>query len=174
MHILTIRKIRRVDIPILLEFRNSPSFIKFCTNRKFTVTLKEFIVELQSDFGKDRQVQFMIELGDKPIGTIWIYGMNDILEHAFITTFIVDSYRLKGYGIYAHCRVLQFMFEEVEIKTMYSDVYEINKLSINTIEKRGWTRVQDFTKRGIHRYKTTYSDFLNKKKAFEQRCLYIK
>ncbi len=67
---LTIRKIRRIDEPALLNFRNDPTFIEFCTNRKYSVTLEEFSRELELDFSKDRQVQFIVELDNIPIGTL--------------------------------------------------------------------------------------------------------
>ena len=173
MNTLSIRKILKSDLPTLLAFRNNSSFMDFCTNRKQVVTLAEFENEILHDFSNDRQVQFLVLVGGIPIGTVWIYALNDQLNHAFISTFMADAWRNKGYGVYAHCRILQFMFEEVEIHTMYADVYIENSFSIRTMEKRGWQFEKKLTEK-IIRYRGRFDDFKQNALPFASKCLYIK
>ncbi len=173
MNTLSIRKITKSDLPTLLTFRNDSAFIDFCTNRKQVVTTTEFEEEILYDFSNDRQVQFLIIVDGIPIGTIWIYALNDDLNHAFISTFIANAWRGKGYGVYAHCRVMQFMFEEVEIFTMYADVYTENSFSIRTMEKRGWQFEKKLTEITV-RYQGRLADFKQKALPLASRCVYIK
>lgn len=173
MNPLSIRKIVKCDLPILLTFRNDAAFIDFCTNRKKIVTHDEFKEEMLYDFSHDRQVQFLILLNEIPIGTIWIYALNDKFNHAFISTFVAEAWRGKGYGVYAHCRVIQFMFEEVEISTMYADVYTENSVSIRTMIKRGWEFEKKLTEK-ISRYRGIFSHFEKKALSLAGRCLYTK
>ncbi len=134
---LTIRHITGLDIDTLFIFRNEELFIQNCTNRKRKISREDFIKEIYNDFTKDRVYQFIIEFELKPIGTIWIYKVD---EEFFISTYIISKYTSLGIGIYAHCRVLQFIFENTDIEKVFADVYDFNTLSINTIKKRGYEK----------------------------------
>lgn len=133
---LIIRPIIKSDILELLTFRNSESFIKYCSHRKNTVTQLEFINEITYDFQHDRFEQFLVIFENEAIGTLWVYGLHRENKYAFVTTYLKDGFTKRGYGIFTFSRVLQYLFEDIGLYKVYMDVYVENNLSVNTLTKR--------------------------------------
>ncbi len=122
-------------LPILYGFRNKPSFIMFCTNRKKEISFQEFCEELRHDFQKDRHCQCLIirKRDNVPIGTIHSYNYNKQDRYAFVTTFINDEFQHAGYGAEAVPLFFSFLFHAYHLYKIYTDVYEYNKASLSVI-----------------------------------------
>ena len=71
--------------------------------------------ELKRDFERDRHLQFMIERksDSKLIGTIYSYNYKRADGYAFITTFIVNGFRKRGYGAEADALFLMHLFKSL-------------------------------------------------------------
>lgn len=132
---LNLRPIREDDLSELFKWRNTSTFLNLCTHRKMCKDLAEFKSELESDFLKDRHLQFMISVGDQKIGTIYSYGYHKLDAYCFFTVFISETHFNIGYGLKACVLFLHFLFKKGNLFKVYIDVYEYNHAVINLLKK---------------------------------------
>jgi RimJ/RimL family protein N-acetyltransferase len=112
----------------LYAWRNSRDYLEFCSLRKSNNSFDEFKQEFYHDLTTDRQDQHIIfRIRDnKPIGTIFLYGLSTFHENGFVTTFIEDSLRNKGYGIEAFALFCDFILKKYSLHKLIVDVYSHN------------------------------------------------
>ena len=129
------------DLSILCEWRNSDVFLKNCSNRRNHVTVEEFAIELKKDFERDRHEQFIIELrrAGEPIGTIYSYNFRSADGYAFVTTFLADGFRNKGYGAEAFAIFLYHLFTVHDLYKVYTEIYSYNGDSLKAMQGAGFT-----------------------------------
>lgn len=127
------------DILHLYQYRNNSDYMNLCTNKKKVLSFDEFLIEYHREFTRSRHLQMMIGLKNenKIIGTEFSYGLNSYDGYAFVTIFLEESYRKKGYAPEATISFIEFLFKNFSLHKIYMDVYEFNKLSFHTLEKRG-------------------------------------
>jgi RimJ/RimL family protein N-acetyltransferase len=138
---LILSEIQEQDLKTLFTWRNSDSFIKFCTVRKKSVNFDEFYQELKRDFERDRYSQMIIRLkrSNAPIGTVYCYNLNREHGFAFVTIFLEDQFQRKGFGIEAFGSFLCWLFDSLpELYKVYAEVYEINEHSISCLTRAGF------------------------------------
>lgn len=138
---LNIHPISEDNCIILYEWRNSEIFRKFCSTRRATVEFKDFIEELKSDFERDRDEQYIAfrKRDKKPVGTIWVYNMNLIDGHCFITTFVDHKYLRLGYGVEMFAALMNYLFvSQPNLNKLYTEAYSYNKHSISIMKKFGF------------------------------------
>jgi len=125
----------------LLEWRNSADFLKYCTNRKKMVTLKEFEKELRRDFSFDRHKQFVIfkKFGNEPIGTMYSYNFRPADGNVFVSTYLKPNVRSAVYGFESVAAFCLWLFDEYQtLHKIYMDVYEYNITSLSSLRKAGF------------------------------------
>jgi RimJ/RimL family protein N-acetyltransferase len=132
---LVLAKLQPNDYEILFGWRNSASFLNYCTNRKPIENLEKFIKEIETDFSKDRHIQFLILFKEKAIGTIYSYGYNSFDRYCFITTYVCEEYKHLGLGIKAFIMFSELLFTKYNLFKIYSDVYEYNINSMSLFIK---------------------------------------
>lgn len=135
---LKLIQIERTHLPILFNWRNESSFINNCTGRNKINDIEKFDKELKSDFQKDRHLQYLILLKERPIGTIYSYSFNDIDKTLFISVYIEPEFANYSYGIRAFTMFSKYLFNEFKIYKIYFDIYEYNIKMITVLEKCGF------------------------------------
>ncbi len=127
------------DMKSLLEYRNEEDYRNFCSNKRKLLSYDEFLSEYSQEFSKSRHLQLIIKhKKDKEfIGTIFSYGLNIYDGYIFVTIFLKNLYRGKGYAPEAIVYFIKFLFDNFSLYKIYMDVYEHNKLSLQTLKKRG-------------------------------------
>jgi len=129
------------DIEALLRWRNSESFLRFCTLKRNKVTLEEFKQELLEDLNHDRFCQMIIrkKFASNSIGTIYCYNLNRHDGYAFITIYIDDNSQRIGYGAEAFALFFCHIFKLIpELHKIYVEVYEYNTRSISCLVRAGF------------------------------------
>ncbi len=126
-------------LSLLHQWRNSPTFLSNCTNRRNTLDYDTFLRELDGDFYRDRHEQFVVQrrVNDELIGTVYSYNLNKADSYAFITIFLKDGRRHAGYGIDAIALFLQHLFATHSLFKVYMEVYEYNTAALSAIKKIG-------------------------------------
>jgi RimJ/RimL family protein N-acetyltransferase len=146
------RHICNSDLKILCQWRNSQDFRKYCSVRRNKISLPLFKKELQKDFRRDRHLQMLIFLKrtNKPIGTIYSYGLKKTDGYACVTTFLSRSYQKKGYGVEAVALFLYCLFSNYSLYKIYMDIYEYNKSSLSTIANAGFSEEGRFKEHRLY------------------------
>ena len=131
---------------ILLAWRNSDDWMRFCTVHKHTVVLEDFYDEMRRAFNNDRHEQYVIYKADVSIGTIYSYGYSAQHRHVFISVFISPEHRLGNAGIISCLLLLERYLSEYEIVKAYTDVYAYNLKMVKFLEVIGFAREGHFRK----------------------------
>lgn len=135
---ICLHEISDIDLPILHEWRNDPRFMNYCSTRRNHVSLEEFKEELSRDFKRDRYLQCLILGGDRAIGTIYAHGVNQTDGHAFITTYLAPDYEKIGYGAEAFALFLFYLFQELQLYKVYTEVYSYNEHPLRCLKDTGF------------------------------------
>lgn len=135
---LELREVQEEHLPTLFLWRNSDDFMKLCSTRRNFVSLEEFKNELASDLRKDRHTQFLIVRKGEYIGTIYSYNLNRTDEYVFVTIYIAESWRSKGYGAEAMIVFFEHLFREYNLYKVYVEVYSYNLESLNALSSGGF------------------------------------
>lgn len=135
---IVLREVTEGDLAVLHKWRNDPRFQKFCSGRTNTVTLEEFRREIIQDFKSGRSIQFLILREDKPIGTIFDYGLSNRDGYTFFTTFLIPEVESKGYGAEAVHLFLHYIFVNYNLYKVYAEVYEYNTKPLGMLKKGGF------------------------------------
>ena len=136
---ITIRAFTEADIQKLFEWRNSESYLRLCSVRRYTVSFEKFKTEIETDFKRDRHTQSIISKDEKPIGTIFSYNFNKIDGHAFFTAYIEPDFEKKGYGAIAVVIFLIKFFEAFPVLyKVYVEVYDYNNISLKSLVNGGF------------------------------------
>lgn len=130
---LELRELQEEHLPILHLWRNSDDFMGLCSTRRNSVSLEEFRVELDSDLKKDRHNQFLIFRNEECIGTLYSYNFNRTDSYVFVTIFVAEPWRDKGYGAEAMIIFLEYLFREYGLYKVYAEVYSYNLESLHTL-----------------------------------------
>ena len=127
--------ISKEDYPLLHEWRNKDSFLNNLTHRHSTHEYNEFVEELEDDFRCDRHLQFMINIEEVSIGTIYSYGYNPNDGYAFTSIYITNDYRNNGFGLKTLVVFSRYLFQRVSLYKIYLDVYEYNDIVVKQLKK---------------------------------------
>jgi RimJ/RimL family protein N-acetyltransferase len=93
-----LRLVEKSDYSTLREWRNSENFLRLFSFRRSLVTPDQFEIEMKKGVEKGRFLQFVIVTNktEKPIGTLYAYGLDIANGHVFIGTYVADLYRGTG------------------------------------------------------------------------------
>jgi len=74
---------------------------------------------------------------DEPIGTIFAYGYCRADGYLFVSAFVEDHSRCKGYGAIAFSSFARTLFERYDLYKIYADVYEHNHTVTSQLLRSG-------------------------------------
>jgi len=138
---INLRPIEEKDNILLHEWRNESNFIELFSNRRNPVSLEKFVLEMKRDSERNRHLQFMIELqiGEKKksIGTIFAYDLNLTDGYIYISTYVVNEYWGKGYGIEACVLLTYHFFNTLPLHKIYFELFSYNKPSLSSLVGMG-------------------------------------
>lgn len=148
---IKLRPLTSNNAATLFKWRNDQQFLQNCSHRRSATNCNEFVAELKRDFERDRHLQFMIErkFDGEPIGTIYSYDYKRVDGYAFITTFIADGFRKRGYGAEADALFLMYLFEKFKLFKIYMEMYEYNREAISAALRGGFIEEGKFKKQRL-------------------------
>ncbi len=76
---------------------------------------------------------------DRPLGLVRLFNIHRRDGYAFLETIIADPRALRlGYGIEGSKLIAYWATDVLKLRRLEAKVYPWNKLSINTMKRRGW------------------------------------
>lgn len=137
MRAVNITSINEKDHNVLCGWRNSPDFLRLCTQQSGPIDLKNFSEELKQCFARGRHWQSMIrDEAGTPLGTIYSYDYSKRNKYCFVTTY-VEVGRSTGVGLVATLRFCAALFRAEELYKIYFDVHEYNDAVKDMLERCG-------------------------------------
>ncbi len=135
---VVLRPLEKEDIPILKRWINDPEVRKYLS--AFTPQNNESEEKWVSSLSdSNTTIVFMIMVNDKPIGTMGIHHINWKDRHCTTGAMIGEKdYWGKGYGTEAKELLLEYIFNELNLNKVCSDVLEFNKRSRAYLKKSGY------------------------------------
>jgi len=145
-----LREIGEADLPTLHEWRNDTRFTDYCSTRRNKVSFEEFKKELSRDFNRDRHLQCIIVRNDRPIGTIYAYGLNKTDGYVFITTYLTSDCERAGYGAEAFALFMLYLFQNLHLFKIYAEVYSYNEHPLSCLKNAGFIEEGRFRGHRLH------------------------
>jgi len=76
---------------------------------------------------------------DRPIGLVRLFNLHRRDGYAFLETIVADTRALRlGYGIEGSKLIAYWAIDVLKLRRLEAKVYPWNRLSINTMKRRGW------------------------------------
>src|SRR3989344_5493250 len=135
---LELHEFQEEHLSALFSWRNANDSMNLCSTRRNSVSFEEFRKELDCDLKKDRHCQLLIVRRKEYIGMIYSYNLNRTDGHIFVTTYLADVWRGKGYGAEAVIVFLEYLFREYGLYKVYAEVYSYNLESLNALTNGGF------------------------------------
>jgi diamine N-acetyltransferase len=142
------------DVPVLLKWENDQNIwsisetieplskYKLDTYIKQTLTLDVFgLRQLRLMIHKIISSEFDIT---EPVGTIDLFEFDPIHKHAGIGIMLLKEYQGQGIGKTALDQFLSYVFEKLQLHSVYANVSETNINSIKFFENYGFTKVAEY------------------------------
>jgi len=77
--------------------------------------------------------------GDRPVGIVRLFNLHRRDGYAFLETIVADTRALRlGYGIEGSKLIAYWAIDVLKLRRLEAKVYPWNRLSINTMKRRGW------------------------------------
>lgn len=134
-----LRPLIETDAPLLALWVNDPQ-VSVYVRAYLPVTVKEEVEWILSLSKRpENDIVVMIVVDGKPIGTMGIHGINH--RHGTATTGALigeKDYWGKGYGAEAKMLLLEYAFNTLNLRKVYSHVHEFNERSVNYSLKCGY------------------------------------
>lgn len=147
-HIL-LRPIMDSDIDLLIKWRNDPTSIYLWSTRRNLISQTEARDEIAEDIRNNKHVWLMAQNARSVIGTIYSYDAQFVDEHCWVTTYVTDGFRSRGYGPDMLGLFLEHLFAYYNFRKIYLDAYGHNRASWHTMQNFGFAEEGRFPE---HRY----------------------
>ncbi len=129
---INIRDLEEKDVDFLYSIENNENLWKYGSERIVfsKLLLLEYIKNSKLGVEINRQIKFIIDLKDCPIGIIDIYDYHK--DSASIGIFIIDEYRNKGYGKESLELLKCYCKTKLMIKKLFCciDIHNLNSVKL--------------------------------------------
>lgn len=119
----------------------------------FSIESLEDALKLYEESLKDGALSYgkVIYYGNKYIGDIWCYGIDEINEKMAMLSIVIFEKELWGRGIASQVTkdFIKEVFSKYKIDKVGTFTYAFNDRSIILLEKAGFTKVETFIEDGI-------------------------
>lgn len=119
----------------------------------FSIESLEDALKLYEESLKDGALSYgkVIYYGNKYIGDIWCYGIDEINEKMAMLSIVIFEKELWGRGIASQVTkdFIKEVFSKYKIDKVGAFTYAFNDRSIILLEKAGFTKVETFIEDGI-------------------------
>ena len=138
------RALRVSDLPYLTAWAADPLLEEMVGSELFTQFVEvhrrsaSFVEALRRDH---TQVNMVIctRDGDRPLGLVRLFNVHRREGYAFLETIVADPRALRlGYGIEGSKLIAYWAIDVLKLRRLEAKVYPWNRLSINTMKRRGW------------------------------------
>lgn len=131
-----IQLINFTDLPLeekkmILEWRNHPEIRKWMYNQD-EITLKEHLNFIESLKRRKDQLYFLVKKENEFIGVI---DFTHLLENKSVHMGIYSNPDTKGNGKILLYEIIQYAFKTLNVKKIYSELFEENKRAYNLYKK---------------------------------------
>lgn len=137
---LILRKLKPSDVSDLKEWLSDKSLYQYWGKRPGKSDLNpELLFAKKEKPTKSFHWGIIHKQNNKVIGEMWVYLIenNRMAKVAFRLS---PAYQGNSYMAEALVRVVEFCFEQTELKRLWSDVHILNIASYKTLEKAGFKR----------------------------------
>lgn len=160
---ISLRAMEQDDVDTLYEWENTIELWHVSnTQTPFSKhVLKEFIQNSQYDIYTNKQLRLMVIENDTntTIGTIDLFEFDVQHARAGLGIYIHQNYTGKGYAFESLNLVINYCFEILHLKQVYSLVNQSNEPSLRLFEKAGFEKTglkKSWNKVGINRFEDVY------------------
>ena len=138
------RALRAADLPYLSAWADDPLLEEMVGSEFFESFVRDygrapaFLDAVRADRS---QINMMIctREGDRPIGLVRLFNLHRRDGYAFLETIVADTRALRlGYGIEGSKLIAYWAIDVLKLRRLEAKVYPWNRLSINTMKRRGW------------------------------------
>lgn len=138
---IVLREIEEDDLRFIVEWRNDPQILKGLFSYLHLSISKQKRWYEQYIIDKTRQI-FIIELkkDSKPIGTAGLTDIDYKNQKAEIGILIDKSFQNSGYGFESLNLLLDFAFNEMNLRKTTAKAFQDNEPAINLYEKIGFVK----------------------------------
>ena len=116
---------------MILEWRNAPSVKKWMYNRD-EISLENHLAYISSLTKRDDRVYFLVQKENDFIGVV---NLTEIKRKKSAELGIYINPKLKGYGSLLMNKIIEYAFNELNVKVLNANVYEENLKAINLYKK---------------------------------------
>ncbi len=137
---VTIRPITYDDTDNIIKWRNS-DYVRshFIDQRLFTKESHEYWLRNMVETGK--VAQFIILLDDTPVGSVYLRDIDHEKKSAEYGIFIgEESARGKGVGTKSAKLIIDYAFDELDLKKIFLRVHKDNIGAVKSYEKAGFVK----------------------------------
>jgi diamine N-acetyltransferase len=138
------RALRVSDLPHLSAWAADPLLEEMVGSELFTQFIEVyrrspvFLDALRADHTQVNMVICTRE-GDRPLGLVRLFNIHRREGYAFLETIIADPRALRlGYGIEGSKLIAYWAIDVLKLRRLEAKVYPWNRLSVNTMKRRGW------------------------------------
>ena len=138
------RALRVSDLPHLSAWAADPMLEEMVGSELFTQFIEVyrrspvFLDALRADHTQVNMVICTRE-GDRPLGLVRLFNIHRREGYAFLETIIADPRALRlGYGIEGSKLIAYWAIDVLMLRRLEAKVYPWNRLSVNTMKRRGW------------------------------------
>jgi RimJ/RimL family protein N-acetyltransferase len=138
------RALRPSDLPHLAAWAVDPLLEEMVGSELFTQFVEvhrrsaSFLDALRADRTQVNMVICTRE-GDRPLGLVRLFNIHRREGYAFLETIVADPRALRlGYGIEGSKLIAYWAIDVLKLRRLEAKVYPWNRLSINTMKRRGW------------------------------------
>ena len=138
------RALRSADLPYLSAWADDPLLEEMVGSEFFESFVRDYgraPAFLDAVRGDRSQINMMIctREGDRPVGLVRLFNLHRRDGYAFLETIVADTRALRlGYGIEGSKLIAYWAIDVLKLRRLEAKVYPWNRLSINTMKRRGW------------------------------------
>ncbi len=125
--LINFTKLTLDDKKMILEWRNAPSVKKWMYNRD-EISLENHLAYIDSLNSRDDRVYFLVKNENNSIGVV---DLTEIKREKSAELGIYINPKLKGYGSLLMNKIIEYAFNELNLKILNANVYEDNLKAIN-------------------------------------------
>jgi RimJ/RimL family protein N-acetyltransferase len=133
------RSVERSDLELIRKEHNEePILLMLRDPGIVTETMQNKWFESISSNRNNTVFTIFYKKPDKAIGVWKLQGLDDVNRCTEIGLDIFSAYRHKGYGQKAFQMIFKYLFDSLNIHTVYAKVGEYNEISLKAAQKAGF------------------------------------
>lgn len=92
----------------------------------------------ERDANPDGSMSFVIDVDGEAVGTVGVFGIDEVARHGEVGIALIGSARGRGIGSEAMAQILEFAFVRGNLRRIHLEVISSNAAAIRVYEKLGF------------------------------------